>query len=670
MATAVPYKLYKGSTNGLVHVQSLPGYNTPYSYQEIDYQGLGSAGKELLDYYKGQMDMYKQRGSQQDYDRTLNQYNSLGGDTLYTKLSAGNYDASELSKLFGLKEDIVKGFAPGGALPDSGYRIDPKTGNLTTQESLNQSGFWEGELAAGRAKNIGTASAPLYIPVGSPADVQVSGGDPMKATYSDPKWTALVEANRPKVNNASPSSGDLPLGTVTAPTPGTPSAPAVTSAYTASATQSLDAATTALKTAYDSQIKQLEAKMAESQKKIDEFSAKQKDILDDNIAPLLAPFRSELEKAERERLYITKNFEENQKLTDELGTLLTEGNTLIKQQMETTGLSSIRNPRINQTISDISARAGVIQAVMNARSGQIAEAYRMIDRSIEATTADRNDQLNYYKTLYDFYGNQLDAEGNKLVTLTQTEEKYLSAKIGLLENDLNNAQATADYIKKLLISPDSAYAMTQAGITLNDPVNVVNAKMAAYTTRVQTEQKMQENLQVIRNSGIQAQFYNKDGEIWKPDGYAFTSREDFLEKTGMTIDQAVARGMVKDIQAPVDLKDYPQSYQEYLLAKNDGFNGSYNDYQTLDANRKAVRNVTNNITPTDQATIDAKTYDLMVKQAPAKVGELKNQGKSWQDIANYFSALGINPGEPAIDDALHRAFQSQKDYENWKKQQE
>lgn len=41
-------------------------------------------------------------------------------------------------------------------------------------------------------------------------------------------------------------------------------------------------------------------------------------------------------------------------------------------------------------------------------------------------------------------------------------------------------------------------------------------------------------------------------------------------------------------------KNIPTSYQEYQLAKQDGFQGSYNDYQTMDANRKAVRSTTVN----------------------------------------------------------------------------
>jgi len=37
----------------------------------------------------------------------------------------------------------------------------------------------------------------------------------------------------------------------------------------------------------------------------------------------------------------------------------------------------------------------------------------------------------------------------------------------------------------------------------------------------------------------------------------------------------------------INLKDYPTSYQEYILAQQQGYTGSYTDYQNEDANRKA-----------------------------------------------------------------------------------
>ena len=53
--------------------------------------------------------------------------------------------------------------------------------------------------------------------------------------------------------------------------------------------------------------------------------------------------------------------------------------------------------------------------------------------------------------------------------------------------------------------------------------------------------------------------------------------------------EVIATGKPKEEKPPV-------SYQEFLLAKQEGFKGSYNDYQTLDANRKrAITNVTTNV---------------------------------------------------------------------------
>ena len=58
----------------------------------------------------------------------------------------------------------------------------------------------------------------------------------------------------------------------------------------------------------------------------------------------------------------------------------------------------------------------------------------------------------------------------------------------------------------------------------------------------------------------------------------------------------IAKANLAEKQLEFDLtlgtKNIPASYQEYQLAKAEGFKGTYNDYQTMDANRK--RPVTNN----------------------------------------------------------------------------
>ena len=66
---------------------------------------------------------------------------------------------------------------------------------------------------------------------------------------------------------------------------------------------------------------------------------------------------------------------------------------------------------------------------------------------------------------------------------------------------------------------------------------------------------------------------------------------------GASLLQETPEGGIKPLYInPEKPEKPPVSYQEYQLAKQEGFKGSYNDYQTLDANRKrAVTNVTTNV---------------------------------------------------------------------------
>lgn len=205
----------------------------------------------------------------------------------------------------------------------------------------------------------------------------------------------------------------------------------------------------------------------------------------DSIGELSQPFREELEKAERERLYVNENFEANQSLVNELEQLLTEGNELIRQQQEVTGLASVRNPRIQKTMNDVQARVGVIEAVINARNGQIAQAQNLIDRSANAIAADRNDQINYYKTIISL--NERD-----ILSLDAESKELANYQISLIQGDLDRAEATADYVKQLMLDPTTAGLMGEAGVKLTDSVEQINAKLSqAQTVRDIREQHNQ-----------------------------------------------------------------------------------------------------------------------------------------------------------------------------------
>lgn len=260
----------------------------------------------------------------------------------------------------------------------------------------------------------------------------------------------------------------------------TPTAPAVQQSFVTSAVEQAANARAALDSGYKRQLDIVTKHKQDSEARIKELEGKQQDVLTNDIQPLLQPFRENLENTERERLYINKNFEDNQKLIDELDSLLTEGNAIIKEKQAFGGVSFVRDARVSKTIEDISARAGVIQAVMSARSGQIAEAERLIDRSVEAITADRKDRLAFFNAIDAYYKDQKDEEGKKLIDLTEEERTYIGAQISLLEDDLKRANETSDAIKTAMLDPDLAAVYGQAGVTLNDTPEQIQQKLATY----------------------------------------------------------------------------------------------------------------------------------------------------------------------------------------------
>lgn len=239
--------------------------------------------------------------------------------------------------------------------------------------------------------------------------------------------------------------------------------PAVPSSNSSSLNKELEAARKALE--------QSLAKQAETNsQQLKEARAKETATLEE-VKPLTAPFREDLEKTERERLGTDQVLADQKELLGELDQLLTEGNELIRQQKSVTGLAVIRNPRIQQTMEDVAARAGVINAVVSLQNTYLANAYQSIDRSVAAITADRQDRLNYYNTV-------LSLANRDIIELTTESRRIAEQQTNLLQFDLSNAQESVNEIKKLMLDPASASLMARAGVSLNDSVETINAKMS------------------------------------------------------------------------------------------------------------------------------------------------------------------------------------------------
>lgn len=379
-------------------------------------------------------------------------------------------------------------------------------------------------------------------------------------TKDTDKISDTLDIDRTSEIDEEVSSEDLEDANKPIPTTPDPQADIITNTYITGLIDDLSKKRKTLDDRYQKQLDDLAKQKTEYETKIADIETKQEDLIETDIEPLLSPFRENLEKSERERLKIEENFFANQKSIEELETLLTQAQAEIKTAEEKTGLSAIRQPRIAKIKEDMIGRVGIIEAVMAVRNNQINVAENMIDRSINAITADRNDKLTYYNTLYNFYENQKDAEGNKLFTLEKNEKDIINNQISLLENDLVQSQATTDYVKGMMLDPRTADIMEQAGVKLNDTTDDIQQKLSDYTYRqekINLDNKMEE-------SGYE---YIPNEVLNKPEN----------EIIRMTDSRGVERAYWKEAEAPTYTP--PNSYKEWELAGGEAGTGySYADW--------------------------------------------------------------------------------------------
>jgi hypothetical protein len=326
------------------------------------------------------------------------------------------------------------------------------------------------------------AGQPLVPPGWNPQSYATFVATNHGAEPTPEDTTRMMQATKPAVSTISnPVAPPATTGAPPSPTLPTPTAASSAATYVASATASVNTQREALKSAYDTQVKTaqdkidtLEAEQKALQSKQDANIGSVKTTTDAEVAEKRAQYDLEKQRAD-------ENYNANQALVNEMDGLLTQGNQIIEQMKNTTGLSSIMNPRIAKTMSDVQARAGVIQAVLAARNGQIGQAQNQLATALSAIDSITNDQLDYYKTLNDFYQNQKDENGKKLISLDNDKQRYNDAKISLLENDLANTQKTADIIRNAMLDPDTAQIYGRAGVSLNDTPEQIAQKLSSYT---------------------------------------------------------------------------------------------------------------------------------------------------------------------------------------------
>jgi len=297
-----------------------------------------------------------------------------------------------------------------------------------------------------------------------------------------------AERNTPTVTPLTNNEGAIDAATLRSG--GTPNMPEPTAQNVAESFQGgLQASTEAARTNLDATLK---TERDAALKRQDDLNKKQEKLVQDSNPENRATFQQEqrivqnqMDAAETASASLEEDFNKRRSVVNELETVLTQGNQLI-EQARGAPISRYRNAGVAEAMQNVQARAGVLNAVISGLDGNFNAAHSIIKNTRTAVAAQWTDQLNYNKTYMDLVSSGQLAK-NKI------NDDYASTQITLAESKLSQLEATAETINNLMIDPESAQFMADAGITLNDSVEEINAKMSEQT-KVQERQDVMNEL--------------------------------------------------------------------------------------------------------------------------------------------------------------------------------
>jgi len=279
-----------------------------------------------------------------------------------------------------------------------------------------------------------------------------------------------------------------PTGSGSGPTLPTPQGAQTAATYLGGISATLDSQNAQLSAAYQQQQQQY-------QKQIDALNQQQSDLqqletagMSGELSTTTAESQAKQAALDQEQQQYNDNYNANQALISEMDGLLQQGNQIVEDMQNTTGLASIMNPRISKTMSDVSARVGVIQAVLATRNDQIGNAQKQLASATDAITSIYSDQMNYYKSVVSFYEQQKQDNQGQIDTLSKDQQTYINAQIQQLQDQITNTQNTQSIIQKAMLDPNTALLYATAGVTLNDTPQQISQKLgiASYANELST----------------------------------------------------------------------------------------------------------------------------------------------------------------------------------------
>jgi hypothetical protein len=182
------------------------------------------------------------------------------------------------------------------------------------------------------------------------------------------------------------------------------------------------------------------------------------------------------------------NFNAVQGLIGAYQDYMAKGADLIAQQKGVTGLAAIRDPRVNQTINEITAKTASLKAGIDAYNGQL-------NQSRDHLVAATNSIVDAFKNQIAYYDRIAKAANDKEVTLTKDQQDFITATNKINQDNIDRVQKNSDALQTEFLDPTKALAFAKVGITLMTPIDQWGTLLAkqAYSEELSKEAELRAN---------------------------------------------------------------------------------------------------------------------------------------------------------------------------------
>lgn len=248
-----------------------------------------------------------------------------------------------------------------------------------------------------------------------------------------------------------------------------------------------------------------------------------------------------------------------QQLQDQATKISGDKNILSGLNIQSMNLDNLMSGQADSLREEIQRSGGTaseqqIQNLAVTRNHNLLLNQQVLQQKIKLATDAVNNDISLYQNEKDLANTQF-SQRTAIYQMVQTNYNNMIAAAKDTAKTIIDAVGYKGYYKSLQSQGPKAVAAGERALGLQ----------AGQLQSLVKQQQYQQNANAIAASGATTPFINKGGEIQAAGtGYAYTSEQDFFNKTGMTIQQAEAKGMVSMLKPSLDI----QAKQADVTLKN------------------------------------------------------------------------------------------------------